>query len=52
MLSSQRKKSFGKRKAEGLIRAVEVSIEVKVGLEGARIRLNNLLKEYEHIIIN
>ena len=41
------KKSVGKRKAEELIRAAKVSIGVKVGLEGARIRLNNLLEEYE-----
>jgi len=41
------KKSVGKKKAEELIRAAEVSIGIKVGLEGARIRLNNLLEEYE-----
>jgi len=41
------KKSVGKKKAEELIRAAKVSIGVKVGLEGARIRLNNLLEEYE-----
>lgn len=43
------KKSVGKKKAEELIRAAKVSIGVKVGLEGARIRLNNLLEEYELI---
>ncbi|PGH22652.1 hypothetical protein RN96_05985 [Fusobacterium polymorphum] len=38
------KKSVGKKKAEELIRAVDVSIGVKVGLEGTRIRLNNYTK--------